>query len=155
MSATPFLASSDGESFRLKLGRVYSMLTITGNTTDASSSAKSANPMVKIFLEEGSDSGDPDTVDSEASLGTLDDDADPAVIGLIVTCGDAAEFYECVVRKFSGDLTAATVTKKGSSSTGVTTTAKNLAVSVSLAGVDIDANTNVQKLGCEFFYRKV
>lgn len=155
MSATPFLASADGESFRLKLGYVFSLLTITGNTTDASSSATSKNPMVKIFLEEGSDSGDPDTVDAQASLGTLDDDADPAVIGLIVTCGDAAEFYASKTEKVSGDLTAATPTKKGSSSTGVTATLKNLAVSVSLAGVDIDLNTNVQVLTQEFWYRKV
>lgn len=153
MSAAPYLKHEGGESFRLKLGRVYSLLTITGNTTDASSAATSANPMVKIFLEEGSDSGDPATIDSGNGFGTLDDDADPAVIGLLCMAGDAVEHYETVVRKFSGDLTAATITKCGASSTGITTNS-NVSVTASLAGVDIDANTNVQVMGCEFFFRR-
>lgn len=151
--ATPFLAAADLESFRLGLGYIYSLLTITGNTTDASSSASSANPGVRIFIEEGTDSGTPNTVDSDNGFTTLDDDADPAVVGLLAMCADASEFYECVVRKFSGDLTAATITKEATGDDAVTTS-YNLSVTASLAGVDIDANTNVQKLGCEFFYRK-
>jgi hypothetical protein len=151
--SVPHLASDEAESFRLSLGYVYSLLTITGNTTDASSAASSVNPAVRIFLEEGTDSGTPNSVDSGNGFGTLDDDADPAVIGLLAMVGDAAELYECRVTKRSGDLTAATQTFCGASSTGVTAS-YNLAVTSSLAGVDIDANTNVQKLGCEFFYRR-
>ncbi len=153
MGAAPFLKSAELENFALNLGRVYSLLTITGNTTDASSSATSSNPGVRIFIEEGTDSGTPNSVDSDNGFTTLDDDADPAVIGLLVMCADAAEFYECTVRKISGDLTAATITKEGTGDDAVTTNS-NLSVTASLAGVDIDANTNVQKLGCEFFYRR-
>jgi hypothetical protein len=153
MSSTPFLKSSDGESFALKLGYVYSLVTITGNTTDTSSSVSSKNPMVRVFLEEGIDAGTPASVDSGNGFGTLDDDADPAVIGVLVMCGDAAELYEARTTKKSGDLTAATPTPCGASSTGVTASG-NLAVTYSLAGVDIDLNTNVQVLGLEYFYRK-
>ncbi len=153
MTASPFLLHSGGETFRLKLGRVYSVLTITGNTTDASSSASSANPMVKIFIEEGSDDGDPTVVDAGHTFTTLDDDADPAVIGLLCMCGDAVQFFESITRKISGDLTAATPTKAGVTTSGVTLL-KNLAVTVSLAGVDIDNDTHVQVLAQEFFYRR-
>jgi hypothetical protein len=154
MSYTPHLASSSAENFRLKLGRLWSLFTITGNTTDASSSAVTVNPSYKIFIEEGSDSGTASTVDSGANMTTLDDDADPAIVGFIGVVGDAAEFYTVVTNKISGDLTAATFTKCGASSSGVTASS-NLAYSQSMAGVDIDANTNVQVFTQECFYRKV
>lgn len=153
MSLTPHLASVEAESYRLKLGWVYSLVTITGNTTDASSSVTSDNPCVRVFLEEGIDAGTPNSVDSGNGFGTLDDDADPAVIGILAMVADAEAFRESITRKISGDLTGATPTKCGASSSGVTVL-KNLAVTVSLAGVDIDANTNVQVLAQEFFYRK-
>ena len=154
MTATPHNASEVAERFRLSLGRLWSYFTITGNTTDASSAATTANPAFKIFIEEGSDSGDPTTVDSAASLATLDDDSDPAIVGFIGVVGDALEVYGLpMLTKISGDLTAATPTLAGASSTGVSTN-KNICFTESMAGVDIDANTNVQKFTIEVFYRK-
>lgn len=154
MTVTPYNKSSDAEAFRLGLGRLWSYFTITGNTTDASSAATTANPAFKIFIEEGSDSGTAATVDSGANMTTLDDDADPAVVGFIGVVGDCLELYGLPVTvKMSGDLTAATPTLCGASSTGITASA-NIAYSQSMAGVDIDANTNVQKFSQEVFYRK-
>ncbi len=152
--SVPYLASSDAEGFRLKLGRLFSYFTITGNTTDASSAATTANPAFKIFIEEGTDSGTAATVDSGANMTTLDDDADPAVVGFIGVVGDAAEVYSIVTEKISGDLTDATFTLCGASSTGVSVS-KNICYSQSMAGVDIDANTNVQKFNQHVYYRKV
>ncbi len=151
--STPFLKSADLESFRLKLGRVFSLFTITGNTTDALSTATSANPGVLLYIEEGTDSGDPTVADAGHTFTTLDDDASPAVVGVLVLCGDAAELYDAYVRKFSGDLTAQACTKAGVTTTGVTLS-YNLAMTFALTGVDIDNDTNVQKLGFEAFYRK-
>ena len=56
--------------------------------------------------------------------------------------------------KISGDLTIATPTLCGASSTGISAS-KNICYSQSMAGVDIDANTNAQKFTQELFYRKV
>lgn len=149
------LASSDLEDFRLKLGYVYTLFTLTANTTQASISLKSKNPGVLGFLEVGLDDGVQSTVDSGNTFGTLDVDADPCVIGVIVKGGDAAELYEARTTKVSSAaLTAGTPTFCGASSSGVTLL-KNLAVTVSLAGIDADANTNVHKFSQEFWYRKV
>lgn len=153
MSYTPHLKSSDLESFRLRLGHVFSLFTITGNTTDANSSATSANPGVLLYIEEGTDSGDPTVADSGNGFTTLDDDASPAVVGVLVMCGDADTFYDAYVRKFSGDLTSQACTKAGASTTGVTAS-YNLSMTFALTGVDIDNDTNVQKLGFEAFYKK-
>ena len=149
------MASDKQESFRLGLGRVWSYFTITGNTTDASSAATTVNPAFKIFIEEGADSGTPATVDADANMTTLDDDADPAVVGFIACVYDCLELY-ClpVTVKISGDLTTATPTLCGASSTGISAS-KNICYSQSMAGFDIDANTNVQKFTQELFYRKV
>ena len=46
-----------------------------------------------------------------------------------------------------------TWTLEGTGTTGITAN-KNLAFTGSFAGVDIDANTNVQKFSLEVFYRK-
>jgi hypothetical protein len=154
MSATPHLSSSDAEMFRLGLGRVWSYFTITGNTTDASSAATTANPCFKIFLEEGTDSGTAATVDSGANMTTLDDDANPAVVGFIAVVGDAQELYGLPVTVIlSGDGTAFTPTLCGASTSGVSAS-YNVCYSQSMAGVDIDANTNVQKFTQEVFYLK-
>ena len=154
MQRTPYLASSDAESFSLKLGVLWSYFTITGNTTDALSAATTANPAFKIFIEEGVDSGAPDTVDAGNTLATLDDDANPAIVGFIGVVGDAAEMYCVETGILSGDGTAFTPTKAGVSLSGVTLL-KNLAYTQSMAGVDIDANTNVQTFTQKLFYRKV
>lgn len=153
MTVTPHNKSDQAEAFRLGLGRVWSYFTITGNTTDANSAATSVNPAFRIFIEEGTDGGTPATVDSGANMTTLDDDADPAVVGFIATVGDAEELYTIVTQKISGDLTAATFTLCGTSSSGISAL-KNICYSQSMAGVDIDANTNVQRFTQELFYRK-
>jgi hypothetical protein len=72
MSVTPHNKSDEAEAFRLRLGRVWSYFEITGNTTDASSSATTANPAFRIFIEEGTDSGTPATVDSGSNMTALD-----------------------------------------------------------------------------------
>jgi hypothetical protein len=58
-----------------------------------------------------------------------------------------------VTVKISGDLTTATPTLCGTSASGVSAL-KNICYSQSMAGVDIDANTNVQRFTQEVFYRK-
>lgn len=155
MSVTPHVNSTAAESFRLSLGYVWSYFTITGNTTDASSSATTKNPAFKIFIEEGSDSGDPAVIDSDNGFSTLDDDTAPNVVGFLVMVGDAEEFYgpgpELYVH--SGDITAVAWTLEGTGDDGVTTSG-NLSVTGAFTGLDIDANTNVQKFSLKAFYRK-
>jgi hypothetical protein len=53
----------------------------------------------------------------------------------------------------AGDGTAFTPTLCGTSTTGVSAL-KNICYSQSMAGVDIDADTHVQKFTQEVFYRK-
>lgn len=156
MTVTPHNSSESAERFRLSLGRLWSYFTITGNTSDASSAATTCNPAFKIFIEEGSDSGSDSSFDSGATFSpSLDDDADPAIVGFLGMVGDALEVY-CVQTQevfANSDLTYGTAVLCGASSTGVTLS-KNIAYTLSMAGVDIDADTHVQRFTQEVFYRK-
>lgn len=159
MSRTPFLASSDAESFSLKLGILWSKFVVTGNATDTAVTATTVNPAFKIFLEAKAtgDSGAEATVDSGATFGTLDVDADPAVIGFIGTVGDAAEVYtiEPHIIAVASGMTAAVHTLCGVSSSGVTLS-KNIAFTESCTGMDlVDAAPESATFSLTVFYRKV
>jgi hypothetical protein len=159
--STPFNKAPKLENFRLKLGKIESLISITGSLTDNLAVAISSNPGVKCYLEEGTPNGTTaDTDDSQNSFGTLDDDAAPAVVGVLGFCGDAAEFYSGSMILNSVGLggtvgTVSVATKKGSSSSGVTSTAKNIAVTFSLTGTDIDSAAATDTFWLTLNYRKI
>jgi hypothetical protein len=155
-AATPFLASSDAENFRLKLGQLWSKFTFTGHASAASASARSVNPAFKVFTEDAIDDGAEASVDSGATFGTLDTAADPAVVGFIGLVGDAAEVYTIESHLvIAGSASAAPYTLCGVSSSGVTLS-KNLALTASLTGLDmVDAGAEAQTLTLHAYYRKV
>jgi hypothetical protein len=97
------------------------------------------------------------------ALTDLDNDAPPAVLGVLIPVGDALEIIELLVPTTSivnvalaGPMTAGVVTLKGASSTGVTASG-NIAFTLSCTGLDIDED-NSTVVNCSFWikvrYRK-
>lgn len=97
--------------------------------------------------------------DADANFGALDSNADPSSIGLLVLCGDARtpvavatgsapEPVLEVLRKPSA--ATLTITNRGGSTNGVTTS-KNLAFTISCAGLDFDSGVT----NYEFLFRVV
>ncbi len=97
------------------------------------------------------------------ALTDLDNDAAPAVLGMVIPVGDAAEIVDINVpvksivnTGLTGAMTAGVVTLRGASSTGVTAS-KNIAFTLSCTALDIDED-NATSPNCTFFvivkYRK-
>lgn len=117
-------------------------VTLKCNTTDASIRGLSdLGGDVLIFTEE-----DGQTPPSDASFPTLDDDAAPGIIGVYAYVQDARELVSATIDagsiKNGGSLamSAGVVTREGdvSASPGVTAT-KNISLSVSCTGLDMDS----------------
>lgn len=116
-------------------------ITLKGHTTQASILSFSDVQEVAVFHE--SESGAP----ADATFPTLDVDAAPAVIGVYASVGDAYELTSAsvdagsIVNGGALAMSAGVVTRRGDLSTsrpGVTGT-KNISLSISCTGLDIDS----------------
>lgn len=148
---TPFVKSEQLEDYRLKLGWVYTLVTLNGHTTAANITATSSNPGVKVFVEAAS--VPTPTEDTQTNFVSIDSNAAPAVVGILTLCYDAATFLNAQASVVSSaSMTAGVVTKAGSSTSGVTSTLKNLAFTVSCTALDLDASIASHVFQLEQFY---
>lgn len=98
--------------------------------------------------------------DAGAGLPTLDDDADPAVIGIGILCGDADYLQAFSIDLDSvsttgsslGAVTAFAVTWEGTGVTGVSALF-NIWVSVSITGPDLDSAIGTVSFVCRAEYK--
>jgi hypothetical protein len=120
-----------------ELVRLKARITLKGNTTAASIAAYSDRPDGVVPYVETS--AQPTPEDSGHGFPTLDSNAAPSVMGVLVLDGSFKELVNVEVLNItSGSMTAGVVTKRGASSTGVTENG-NLSFSISCTGLDLDA----------------
>ncbi len=143
---------------------VWAKVAIIGNSTQASIKTYCENlsgGLVYVYHED--DALTHTAVDADVGFGTLDNDAAPAVIAMLLTVGNAAEVIEVSVPTSSivnvsltGAMTAGVPTLCGTSATGVTPS-KNIAFTLSCTSLDIDEDASTT-VNCSFWvkvtYRK-
>ena len=127
-----------------ELVTLQAQITIKGSATLANINGYSDRPDgVIVYVETVSNTAPTVTEDSGANLGTLESETAPCLIGVLVMDGKFAKFLDCtVVNISSASMTAATISKKGASSSGVTASG-NLAFVISGTNLDIDAGGSV------------
>lgn len=132
-------ARSAVEQVALKNFELFIRVTLVGNTVVANLSAfTDAGDGALAYVEA---TGQPTPADTGATFGTLDSNAAPSTVGILVMDG----FFErlddaSVVNISSAQMTAGVVTKVGASSTGITASG-NIAVVVSCTTLDLDSAT--------------
>lgn len=111
--------------------------TLVGSTTVANITAFSeASDGVLVYAEA---TGQPTPADAGANFGTLDSNAAPSTVGVLVMDGYFERLDEAVVVNVSSaQMTAGVVTKAGASTTGITASG-NIAVVVSCTTLDLDS----------------
>jgi len=147
MAADVEFGDASLEASRLRLRECNALVTFNANTTPANIVIYSDVTAIKMYAET---SGQPTPVDSGANFGTLDSNAAPTTVGLLVLTGQTVATGNAlrVVDIFvpttgiqSAAMTAGVVTLAGASTTGVTASG-NIAAVISCTGLDGDANTN-------------
>lgn len=148
MASDVELADSSLEASRLRYREVNALATLYGNTTAASIAGGSDVTNIKVYVES---SGQPTPVDSGANFGTLDSNAAPSVIGILVltgltvATGNALRVVNVEIPALSitsASMTAGVVSLKGASSTGVTASG-NIAFTVSCTGLDLSVDAAI------------
>ena len=156
------LGKAEFEQALLQVKRLRVNVGILGSQTQASIKTYCKNiPSVLVYHED--DTRTVTAVDSEIgfALTDLDNDAPPAVLGILIPVGDASELIDLTVptvsivnTSLSGPMTAAVFTKAGSSTTGVTATLKSIAATMSLTGLNIDED-NATSENCSFWIHTI
>lgn len=146
MAADVEFGDASLEASRLRIRECNALVTFKANITPASIVIYSDVTAIKMYAET---SGQPTPVDSGANFGTLDSNAAPTTVGLLVVTGPTVATGNAlrVVDIFvpttgiqSAAMTAGVVTLVGASTTGVTASG-NIAAVISCTGLDGDANT--------------
>jgi hypothetical protein len=150
---------SEFEQNELALKTLFVKCKIIGNQTVASIKTFSDGSTL-VYHEH--DTRTVTAVDSDIgfALTDLNNDAAPAVLGVLVPVGNADEVLEVTVPTagiyntgLTGAMTAGVVTLKGASSTGVTSN-DNIAFTVSCTALDIDED-NASGVNCSFWVKIV
>lgn len=137
MAADVELSNVALEASRLKLREANCIVTIVGNTVDANIIAYTDNTAIQVYV---ATNVQPTPTDSGANFGTLVSNANPSIIGILVTTGNAGTFFDVAVPTsgiVSGAMTAGVVSRKGTSTTGITASG-NIACVISCTGLVID-----------------
>lgn len=133
------------EAARLRLRTVCAQITLNSNTNVALITGYTDVTNVKIYYETNVQ---PTPVDTGATFGTLDSNAAPSTVGLLILTGNTVatgNAYRIVdVRvpvptiSTTAGMTAAVPSLAGLSTTGVTVSG-NIAVVLSCTGLDLDS----------------
>ena len=144
-------------------GSLTVQVVIKGNTNDTLIKPKTNDRGIYAYVEIGgvqpstSGTGSLLLLDADANFGTLNSNADPSTIGLLFLTGDAETpvatsvglIYEPVLEVLRKPSAATlTITNRGGSTNGVTTS-RNLAFTISCAGLDFDSGVT----DYEFLFR--
>jgi hypothetical protein len=93
--------------------------------------------------------------DSGANFPTLDSNADPTVWGVLVTCKDADTTFNPIIQVLRKPSAATdTISLRGTSTTGVTAS-KNIAFSISSAGIDLDSGASTYSWTFLITYKRI
>ena len=148
MASDVEIGDSSLEASRLRLREVNALVTFNSNTTPASITGYTDVSNIKIYYET---SGQPTPVDSGANFGTLDSNAAPTTLGLLVLTGgtvatgiaqrvvDIRVPTSTIISASGTPMTAGVISLKGASSTGVTASG-NIAAVISCTGLDGDSD---------------
>ncbi len=146
MSA-PFLKSGPIETQNIQLKRIAVKCTLVGSTTAANIYGNTDTADTRAYVEIGgvqpstSGTGALLLEDSDANFGTLDSNAAPSTVGVLLKVGDALGIVSATVPTLtisSAQMTAGVVSLKGASTTGVTAS-NNIALLVSCTTLDLDS----------------
>lgn len=145
----------------LTLRRVCAKVAIVGSQTQASIKTYCEN-IGSVLVYNEDDSRTVTAVDAGIgfALTDLDNDAPPAVLGVLLPVGNAAELVRAIVPAetiyntgLSGAMTAGVLTLKGQAASGTTggiTTSANISFIVSCTSLDIDED-NATGVNCSFW----
>jgi len=148
--ASPFLKSGPIETQNIQIRRIAVKVTLIGNTVKTSIYGNTDTPDTRAYVEingvqpSTSGTGALFLEDAGATFGTLDSDAAPSTIGILLKVGDAIELVKAEVPTLtisSNAMTAGVITKAGASTTGVTAS-NNIAFVVSGTNLDLDADVS-------------
>lgn len=93
--------------------------------------------------------------DSGANFPAFDSNADPTVWGMLITCKDADPTFTPIIEvKKKPSAATDTITLRGTSSTGITAS-KNIAFSISSAGIDLDAGAATYTWTFLVYYKRI
>lgn len=127
------------ESLRIAVRQVECVVTLNGNTTPASITTSTNMPTGVICYAETS--GQPTPVDAGANFGTLDSNAAPSTVGILVLTSTAIRIVDIYVPTLgitSAQMTAGVISLNGASTTGITASG-NIAFVVSCTNLDLDS----------------
>lgn len=159
--AAPFLKSGYIETQNIQIKRIAVKCTLVGNTVKASIYGNTDTPDTRAYVEingvqpSTGGAGALFLEDAGATFGTLDSDAAPSTIGVLLKVGDAIEIVSVTVPTLtisSNAMTAGVVTLKGTSSTGVTASS-NIAFVVSGTSLDLDADVSNHSFWVDVVYK--
>lgn len=131
------------------VGTLNGSATLASITTSTDVGAAGA----KIYCETVSGVQPTITEDTGANFATLDSEAAPAIVGVLVRCADAKAMVAKprITVVSSASMTAGVTTLAGASTSGVTAS-KNLAFTISCTGLDLDAGTATHTFLVEYWY---